>query len=311
MKYAVLGPGGIGGLVAGLLARAGHEVVVVVREGAGASYPDHIRVESVVYGTFEAPVRVTERLVEHVDVLFVACKSTQLPEAVQSASPRDIGTPLVIPLLNGLEHIALLRSIYGHAAVVPGMIRAESTRVGPGNIIHKGWHVVNLDDGDPLTPRQPLQLSADGPRRAEVEEVAVELAAAGLPSQLWDEGQVVWQKLAVLVPHALATTAVAGPIGLARADPEVLRHMLRGSLEVIEVAARKGITLNRARVMDAVERFPDSMRPSMLRDLEAGREPEIANIADPVIRQGSALGVSVASLEWLRDRAAAKVAARR
>ena len=78
MKYAVLGPGGIGGLLAGLLARAGHEVVVVVRQGASASYPDHIHVESTVYGTFDAPVRNTEHLAEPVDVLLVTCKATHL-----------------------------------------------------------------------------------------------------------------------------------------------------------------------------------------------------------------------------------------
>lgn len=310
MKYAVLGPGGIGGLLAGLLSRAGHEVVVVVRSGSSAAYPDHIHVESPVYGTFDAPVRSTERLAEHVDVLLVTCKATHLAAAIESAPAESIGAPLVIPLLNGLDHIAVLRRAYGNDAVVPGMIRAESTRVGPGSIVHKGWHVVNLQDDDPLTPRHPLQLSIDGPRRDEVRAVAAELADAGLQSQLWDEGQVVWQKLGVLAPHALATTAVAGPIGAARADEEVLGHMRNGTMEIIAVAAAQGIVLNRARLMDAVEGFPDAMRPSMLRDLEAGRDPEIANIADPIIRQGRQLGVSVTSMEWLRTRALAQVAAR-
>jgi 2-dehydropantoate 2-reductase len=310
MKYAVLGPGGIGGLLAGLLSRAGHDVVVVVRKGADQSYPDHVHVESPVYGTFDAGVRHMEHLAEHVDVLLVTCKATHLAAAIESAPAAQIGTPLVIPLLNGLDHIGVLRRAYGQDAVVPGMIRAESTRVAPGRIVHNGWHVVRVENGDPLTPQQPLQLSIDGPRADEVRAVAAELADAGLQSQLWDEGQVVWQKLAVLAPHALATTAVAGPIGAARANAEVLDHMRNGTLEIVAVAAAQGITLNRDRLMDAVERFPDAMRPSMLRDLEAGREPEIANIADPIIRQGQELGVPVTSMEWLRERAREQVAAR-
>ncbi len=91
MKYAVLGPGGIGGLLAGLLARAGHEVVVVVREGPGESYPDHVHVESQVYGTFDAGVRHTEHLGEHVDVLLVTCKATHLAAAIKSAPAAEIG----------------------------------------------------------------------------------------------------------------------------------------------------------------------------------------------------------------------------
>ncbi len=50
----------------------------------------------------------------------------------------------------------------------------------------------------------------------------------------------MWQKLAVLAPHALATTGVAGPIGAARANAEVLDHMRNGTLEIVAVAARAG-----------------------------------------------------------------------
>ena len=66
MRYAVLGAGGLGGLVGGALARAGHSVTLVVRDPA---HPATLLVESAVLGNFEVAVAVTTVLKEPVDVL--------------------------------------------------------------------------------------------------------------------------------------------------------------------------------------------------------------------------------------------------
>jgi 2-dehydropantoate 2-reductase len=46
MRYAVLGAGGVGGLVGGALARAGHPVTLLVRAGRRSYYPSFLSVES-------------------------------------------------------------------------------------------------------------------------------------------------------------------------------------------------------------------------------------------------------------------------
>ena len=61
MQHAILGPGGVGGLIGGALARAGTRPTVVVRAKTLATYPDRLTVESAVLGTFEAPVRRRRR----------------------------------------------------------------------------------------------------------------------------------------------------------------------------------------------------------------------------------------------------------
>jgi ketopantoate reductase len=53
-----------------------------------------------------------------------------------------------------------------------------------------------------------------------------------------------------------------------------------------------------------------SARVSMERDLADGRPLEIANIVDPLIREGRARNVPVASLEHLRGLVAATVSPR-
>ncbi len=69
MRHAVLGAGGVGGLVGGALAKAGHQVTLLVRSGRQHHYPQLLTIESKKLGTFEAPVRVTDRFDEPFDVV--------------------------------------------------------------------------------------------------------------------------------------------------------------------------------------------------------------------------------------------------
>jgi 2-dehydropantoate 2-reductase len=286
------------------MSRAGHDVILVVRPESASAYPHSVHVESTIYGDFEADVRVTARLTESVDVLWITCKATQLNEALESVPLGSIGDPLVVPLLNGLDHIGILRKRFGDAAVVPAAIRTESTRGAAGHIVHNGWHVFQRDVGADMTPVEPIQLASDGPRRADVERLAAELRGAGIGCQLWaDEGQVVWQKLAILAPYALATTAVGGSIGMVRADPQMLHHLRLASEEAVAVAGSNGVFLDHEGILATLDSFPDSMRVSMERDLASGGELEIANIVDPILRDGHSHGVPVPSTEWLKERA--------
>src|ERR671917_515423 len=56
MRHAVLGVGGVGGLVGGALANVGHPITLIVRPGRRDHYPDQLTVESETLGTFEVPL---------------------------------------------------------------------------------------------------------------------------------------------------------------------------------------------------------------------------------------------------------------
>jgi 2-dehydropantoate 2-reductase len=309
-RHAILGPGGIGGLVGGLLARDGHDVTFIVRPGQAAAYPSAVHVESAVYGEFDAKISVTEQLGQPVDVLWVTCKATQLDAAIGAAPAAVTPGVTVVPLLNGLDHIAILRRAYGDDAVVVGMMRTESTRVAPGRIAHGGWHVPDAPQED-TAATAPLELARNPAAPERADQVASQIRAAGIRCHVRaTENQVIWEKLAVVAPYALATTAVAGSIGVVRAHPDVLAHLRLAAGETIDAAAALGVPLDRAKLMAALEEYPDSMRVSMERDLAAGRDLEMANVADPVIREGRARGLPMTSMAWLLERARAQADAR-
>jgi len=134
MNIAVLGPGGVGGLIAGLLEHAGTPVIVVAERRPRRRSPPAgcAWTASALVNLSCAPAR-SRRLEEPVDVLIVATKASGLESALGriGAQPK-----LVLPLLNGLDHIAVLRERFGADAVLAGTIRVEADRPEPGVVVH-------------------------------------------------------------------------------------------------------------------------------------------------------------------------------
>src|SRR5205823_2185459 len=83
LTVAVLGPGGVGGLLAALLARGGHRVICLGGEDTVQVLRDNgIQVRSRQFGEFSARVEADTVLREPVDLCLVAVKHTTLAQAL-------------------------------------------------------------------------------------------------------------------------------------------------------------------------------------------------------------------------------------
>ncbi len=110
MRHAILGAGGVGGLIGASLAHCGDSVTLVVRPESLAQYPEQLHLESA-FGNFTVPVgRAAE--VPPSDVLWITVKATQLDEALAALKKPD-SVKAIVPLLNGIDHLAVLRARYG------------------------------------------------------------------------------------------------------------------------------------------------------------------------------------------------------
>lgn len=266
MRHAVLGAGGIGGLLGGALARSGAEVVLLLRPASLAAYPGRLRIESAVLGDFEVAVPVSSTLESGVDVLWVATKATQLDQALSLAPPEMLAEGVVVPLLNGVDHLARLRTRYPN--VVAAAIRVESERVLPA-VIRQSSPFLRVD-----------MAGAEGVQEA--------LRVAGIECHANDdERSLLWGKLVVLAPIALATTAVAAPFGTVRSD----ERFVGCREEAIAVARAEGATIDAAATRAFHENIPADMRSSMQKDVAAGHDPELDAIAGPIIRAGARHGI--------------------
>jgi 2-dehydropantoate 2-reductase len=285
-RFAILGPGGVGGFLGAALARADEPVLIVAREPTATMLArDGIRVESVRLGDFVVRPPVAPVLDEEVDVLFVATKATTLEAALDRvrSQPR-----LVIPLLNGLEHVELLRERFRDVPVAAGVIRIESTAVAPGQIRQ-------------TSPFLRVDLASDDPRiRPELERIAAILERTGVPAQVEaSEAHVLWSKLVRLVALACTTSASGRTIGFIRDDPGWRATLVAAIDEAAAVANADEGEVNGAAVLAELDDAHAQLGSSMQRDLVAGREPELDAIAGAVLRTGRRHGLECPTIERL------------
>ncbi|MDQ3740436.1 MAG: hypothetical protein M3389_05770, partial [Actinomycetota bacterium] len=229
-SVAVLGPGGVGGFVAAALARAGVDVTVVAREPtATAIARDGLEVESVRLGDFVVHPRAVAMLELRVDVLVVATKAPALDAALKRVRAEP---GLVVPLLNGIEHLEALRARFGEAAVA-GSIRIAAERVPgpPVRIVH-------------TSPAFRVELA---PARDDVNAFLHVLRTAEIPANVVDsEAEVLWSKLARLNALACTTAAADAPIGEVRSHPRWRVRLEGAVVETAAVAAAEGVAVDPA-----------------------------------------------------------------
>jgi 2-dehydropantoate 2-reductase len=302
VKLAVLGPGGVGGLLAGVLERAGTEIVVVARPSTVETIvADGLRVSSVTFGEFVSRPAAVAVLEEPVDGLIVATKAAGLEAALEriSGEPR-----VVLPLLNGLDHLAVLRDRFPTDSVLAGSIRVEADRPAPAVIVHTSpFLLVEMACRSPTagvetpggSPAEPLPaaagVSAEPRGRAGMQAIAEALSDASVPVRVgWplsprSEAEVIWSKLVRLNGLACTTSAYDLLLGDIRSRPELRRDLVGAITEGCAVGHAEGARdVDAERAIAELERAHDTLGSSMQRDIAAGREPELDAIPGSVLR---------------------------
>ncbi len=291
MRHAILGAGGVGGLMAACLAHAGDSVTLVVRGESAAEYPRQIRLESG-FGNFSAEVAVSAE-VPAVDALWLTVKATQL-DAALGAITNAGAVKAMVPLLNGIDHIAGLRSRYGAERVIPATIAVESERVSPGHIVHR-------------SPFARLNVSSQG--KGPLAGALDRLQSVGFECRFIDsEATLMWGKLVFLAPFALATTAANRTVGEILSDP-TWRSLGEDCVrEACAIALAEGAAVDADQVLAGVAAMPGGMRSSMMKDVAAHKIPELDAIAGPILRGARQFGIKIPATEKLvaavRERSA-------
>jgi 2-dehydropantoate 2-reductase len=276
MKHAILGAGGVGGLIGACLAHAGHSITLVVRREALAQYPKKLRLESA-FGNFDVDVAIAAE-VPAVDALWITVKATQLDAALAEFKNPD-SVRAIIPLLNGIDHVALLRGHYGVDRVIPATIAGETERVSPGHIVHR-------------SPFARLNVLSAG--RELLGGMIDQLQQMGFTCGfIDDEPTLMWGKLVFLAPFALSTTAADKTVGEILSDPEWRSLGEACVREACAVGVAEGAKVDPEKVLAGVAGMPANMRSSMQKDVERHNAPELDAIAGPILRGGRKHGIGV------------------
>jgi len=289
VRIAVLGPGGVGGLLAAVLQRAGNDVVVVARESTAAEIAAHgVRLNSVTFGEFAAHPRACARLQEPVQALLVATKAAGLSPALERIA---VEPELVLPLLNGLDHMQVLRGRFAHEKVLAGSIRVEADRPEPGVVVHTSPFLLVSMASPHAETRESMGALGDA------------LGEAGVPVRIEDsEAQVLWSKLVRLNALACTTSAYDKLLGEIRSTPELRADLIGAIEEASAVALAEGAQdTDPARALGELARAHDTLGSSMQRDIAAGRTPELDAIPGSVLRAAKRHGLECPTIERLVD----------
>ncbi len=274
MKHAILGAGAIGGLLGTALASLGEDVTLIVRSEKLAGHPQDLILERP-SGELHVKAKVVDKLTRPVDVLWIATKTYQLESALLAikTSPR-----MVVPLLNGVDHVAVLRQRFGADSVVPATIAVEAEQSAPGHFVH----------------RSPIRLNIASSGEPVLGPIVQRLGDAGFICQFVpDELNLLWGKLCFLEPFALVTSASGKNLSEIFADPELKRTLHSAIAEACAVARALGAKVDATKIEGAFESLPATMRSSMAKDYAAGRELELDGIAGPILRGAAAHHIPV------------------
>jgi 2-dehydropantoate 2-reductase len=133
-RVGVLGPGAIGGLLAARLTKAGHEVTVIATERTAVAIElTGLKLRTPNEQDETRPI-ARPRLTAPVEVLLVTTKATDLPAALERTPPALLATSTIVPVMNGIDHLPLLRARYPKSRVVAASIYVEPSRPRTGRI---------------------------------------------------------------------------------------------------------------------------------------------------------------------------------
>lgn len=269
--FAVVGPGAVGGLLAWLLRRAGHEVVAVGRPGTvEAIRRNGIEVRSPQFGDGVQRIRAETAVPRGAHVI-VATKAYGLDDVlpgIAAARPSE-----VVSFLNGIEHMGPLRAALPGVPVAGASVAVSALRASTTLIDHRSPFV-----------------------RIEAPEAAAEfastraLADAGPTVRVGGtETEVLWAKFRLLAALALLTSYWRQPAGTALSeDPELTEAVVS---EIVACSAAEGVPVAELDLVRALRSVPGGMRTSLQEDLAAGAPSELDALGGALLRVGESHGI--------------------
>lgn len=287
MKLAILGAGGVGCYYGAKLLEAGCEISFVAR-GAHLTALQ-TKVLCVTHPSFSFSKKVkacdTEQLWKDdaslYDGIIVLTKSMEtlgLAKALKLWATKNNGVlPFCISLQNGVENESILAEHIGAKKVIGGLTRKI------------GAHIIEPGCVDAVGPAETIlgAWSSDANALLFTERFATLLNTAGIPSRVTPYIQKeLWMKLVINNGVNALCALLRVKTGIVMQHPKLF-PLVQGLMHETAQAARAlhvKISTQDVEEMFALIKGFDSIKPSMLVDLEHDRRLEIEEICGVVIR---------------------------
>lgn len=277
MKIAIVGAGAVGCYYGGLLAQAGHQVVLIGR----AAHVEAIRAQGLVLeresGREHIPLDASTEMnsVKSAALVLVCVKSMDTETVADQIAPYLAPVAQILSLQNGVGNAGVLADRLARR-VIAMAVYVGTGMVGPGHVRHHG---------------QGSLVIGSGP---ESEALAALLTDAAIPTTIADDiDAVLWSKLIVNCAYNAVSAITDQPYGRINAQADARQLIANIVTECEVVAAACGIRLP-AGMLDKVLAVGSSMAgqySSTALDLRRGRRTEVEELNGHVVRHGAAHGI--------------------
>lgn len=293
MRFAILGPGAIGSLIAGILVEGGKDVTLVARPGNRAETlkSDGLNVIGLGKDIHVRPPVVTDaEEAGRMDVVFVTVKAYDTETAIRQHRALVGDDTLVVSLQNGVGNVEALGEVVGADRVLAGSVTAGAYLDEAGVLNYAGRGEILIGE-----------LGGGYSTRAEV--IAEAMARAGLDAAASDDiNKVLFTKLAINCAINPLTALIREKNGEV-VRREALKALIKDSVaELAEVADAEGVILDASALTERafeVAELTAENRSSMLKDVLSGRKTEIDAICGAVCRLGEKHGIATPVNETL------------
>lgn len=273
-----MGAGAVGSYFGGMLARAGHDVVLVARpQHVTAIEREGLRMDT---KTFDERVRLRASsdpaAVQGAQLVLFCVKSGDTETAGRQIRPFVAREAVVLCLQNGVDNDVRLRAVLTEPEVAASVVYVGAEIAGPGHLKHHGRGELVID-----------------PVRS-IPDLAKSLAAAGIPTEV--SGNVrgaLWLKLILNCAYNAISAIARKPYG--DTVPGVgIRDVMRDVIdECLAVAQAEGVDVPGdvdAAVRGIYQTIPQQYA-STAQDIMRGKPTEIDHLNGYIVQRGKALGI--------------------
>lgn len=304
MRTLVVGAGAVGGYFGGRLAEAGLDVTFLARPAAARRLEaDGLRIRSPRGDARVRPRVVTpESHAGKFDAVLLCVKSYSLAQALVDVAPAIGGETAVVPMLNGIAHLDVLREAFGDARILGGMCLVAAALGPDGEVVHS------------LEPHELVFGALSGGPSARAETLQEEWSRANLDVRASpDIVQEMWEKIALLSTTAGSTCLMRAALGDILASPGGPAFVNGLFYECAAIAAAAGHPPRPAFLAFAeaiLSRAGSPLKASMLADIERGGPTEGEHVLGWMSERAATTGVAAPTLALARCAVAAYEIAR-
>jgi len=290
MKVAVMGAGAVGCYFGGMLARAGHDVVLIGRpQHVEAIEREGLRLQAQQFdeqiGHPHLTASTDPAAVAGAQLVLFCVKSTDTESAGASIKPHLAADALVLTLQNGVDNADRLRGVLGDEKVAATVVYVATEMAGPGHVLHRGRGELVIE---------PSASSASSASSLSSEAIAKMFVDAHVPVEISANVRgSLWAKLILNCAYNAISAIAQLPYGRLVKGEGVMDSIGDVVAECIAVAQADGVTLP-PDIDGALRRIIESMPgqySSTAQDVARGRRSEIDHLNGFVAQRGKALGV--------------------